>query len=332
MKKLLTPIFSFLVLSINAQLFSDNFDSYPVGQYLGPQSLTWSTWSGSEGGAEDVQITNNNASSAPNAIYFSSTSANGGPQDVVLKFGQLYTSGIFTLQNKFYINAGKTGYYNIQGALTIGNLWALNVNMDAGQLIIDDGNTPNLVVASYPEATWFELKIEANLTLHVWKAYINGGLVGTWINGVNTVASADFFPVQNTQMYVDDVQFDHVPFTVPALDAMVADIDMGAELATQSGTPTVKIVNGGSTAITSMKVDLSYNGSTTTQTVTGINIPTAGIYTVSMLSTVLVAGSLPVTALVYEVNGGVGDNTPTNDMLSEQINPVVPAPGKMVVG
>lgn len=332
MKKLLTPIFSFLVLSINAQLFSDNFDSYPVGQYLGPQSLTWSTWSGSEGGAEDVQITNNNASSAPNAIYFSSTSANGGPQDVVLKFGQLYTSGIFTLQNKFYINAGKTGYYNIQGALTIGNLWALNVNMDAGQLIIDDGNTPNLVVASYPEATWFELKIEANLTLHVWKAYINGGLVGTWINGVNTVASADFFPVQNTQMYVDDVQFDHVPFTVPALDAMVADIDMGAELATQSGTPTVKIVNGGSTAITSMKVDLTYNGSTTTQTVTGINIPTAGIYTVSMPSTVLVAGSLPVTALVYEVNGGAGDNTPTNDMLSEQINPVVPAPGKMVVG
>ena len=332
MKKLLTPVFSFLVLSINAQLFADNFDSYPVGQYLGPQSLTWSTWSGSEGGAEDVQITNNNASSAPNAIYFSSTSANGGPQDVVLKFGQLYTSGIFTLQNKFYINAGKTGYYNIQGALTIGNLWALNVNMDAGQLIIDDGNTPNLVVASYPEATWFELKIEANLTLHVWKAYINGGLVGTWINGVNTVASADFFPVQNTQMYVDDVQFDHVPFTVPALDAMVADIDMGAELATQSGTPTVKIVNGGSTAITSMKVDLSYNGSTTTQTVTGINIPTAGIYTVSMPSTVLVAGSLPVTALVYEVNGGAGDNTPTNDMLSEQINPVVPAPGKMVVG
>ena len=332
MKKLLTPVFSFLVLSINAQLFSDNFDSYPVGQYLGPQSLTWSTWSGSEGGAEDVQITNNNASSAPNAIYFSSTSANGGPQDVVLKFGQLYTSGIFTLQNKFYINAGKTGYYNIQGALTIGNLWALNVNMDAGQLIIDDGNTPNLVVTSYPEATWFELKIEANLTLHVWKAYINGGLVGTWINGVNTVASADFFPVQNTQMYVDDVQFDHVPFTVPALDAMVADIDMGAELATQSGTPTVKIVNGGSTAITSMKVDLTYNGSTITQTVTGINLATAGIYTVSMPSTVLVAGSLPVTALVYEVNGGAGDNTPTNDMLSEQINPVVPAPGKMVVG
>jgi hypothetical protein len=332
MKKIYLLVAGLAAFNLNAQLFSDNFDAYTAGQYLGPQSLTWSTWSGTEGGNEDVQITSTNSSSAPNAIYFSSTAANGGPQDVVLKFGQLYNSGVFTLQNKFYVNAGKKGYYNIQGALTIGNIWALNVNMNAGQLTIDDGITPNLVVSSYPEAAWFELKIEANLTLHVWKAYLNGNLVGTWVNGVNTVASADFFPVQNTQMYIDDVMFDHVPFTVPALDAMVADIDMGAELATQSGTPTVKVVNGGSTAITSLKVDLTYNGSTTTQNVTGVNIPTAGVYNVSLPSTVLAAGTLPINAVVYNVNGGAGDNTPSNDTLIELINPIVPAPGKMVVG
>jgi len=332
MKKVYLLVASLAAFNLNAQLFSDNFDAYPAGQYLGPQSLTWSTWSGTEGGTEDVQITSANASSAPNSIYLSSTAANGGPQDVVLKFGQLYNSGVFTLQKKVYINSGKTGYYNIQGALTIGNLWALNVNFDAGQLIIDDGITPNLVVTSYPEATWFELKIEANLTLHVWKAYVNGNLVGTWVNGVNTVASTDFFPVQNTQMYIDDVMFDHVPFTIPALDAMVADVDMGAELATQSGTPIVKVVNGGSTAITSLKVDLTYNGSTTTQNVTGVNIATAGVYNVSLPTTVLAAGALPITAVVYNVNGGAGDNTPSNDTLIELINPIVPAPGKMVVG
>ena len=332
MKKVYLLVASFAAFNLNAQLFSDNFDAYPAGQYLGPQSLTWSTWSGTEGGTEDVQITSANSSSAPNSIYLSSTAANGGPQDVVLKFGQLYNSGVFTLQKKVYINSGKTGYYNIQGALTIGNLWALNVNFDAGQLIIDDGITPNLVVTSYPEATWFELKIEANLTLHVWKAYVNGNLVGTWVNGVNTVASTDFFPVQNTQMYIDDVMFDHVPFTIPALDAMVADVDMGAELATQSGTPIVKVVNGGSTAITSLKVDLTYNGSTTTQNVTGVNIATAGVYNVSLPTTVLAAGALPITAVVYNVNGGAGDNTPSNDTLIELINPIVPAPGKMVVG
>lgn len=332
MRIFLLSALGLFTFSLNAQLFSDNFDAYSVGQYLGPQSLTWSTWSGTEGGAEDVQITNTNASSAPNSIYLASTAQNGGPQDVVLKFGQLYNSGVFTLQNKFFINAGKTGYYNIQGALTIGNLWALNVNFNAGQLLIDDGITPNLVLTSYPEATWFELKIEANLTLHVWKAYMDGNLIGTWVNGVNTVASADFFPVQNTQMYLDDVAFDHVPFTLPTLDALVADIDMGAEIATQSGTPTVKVVNGGSTAITSMNIDLLYNGNTTTQNVTGVNIPSAGVYDVAMPNTTLAPGLLPITATVYNVNGGANDNNASNDALTEMIDPIVPAPGKMVVG
>lgn len=332
MRIFLLSALGLFTFSLNAQLFSDNFDAYSVGQYLGPQSLTWSTWSGTEGGAEDVQITNTNASSAPNSIYLASTAANGGPQDVVLKFGQLYNSGVFTLQNKFFINAGKTGYYNIQGALTIGNLWALNVNFNAGQLLIDDGITPNLVLTSYPEATWFELKIEANLTLHVWKAYMDGNLIGTWVNGVNTVASADFFPVQNTQMYLDDVAFDHVPFTLPTLDALVADIDMGAEIATQSGTSTVKVINGGSTAITSMNIDLLYNGNTTTQNVTGVNIPSAGVYDVAMPNTTLAPGLLPITATVYNVNGGANDNNGSNDALTEMIDPIVPAPGKMVVG
>ncbi len=200
MKKILLLSFAFTISFYNfGQLFSDNFDSYAVGSYLGPQSLTWSTWSGTEGGAEDAVINSTQSSSPSNSIYFSSTAANGGPQDVVLKFGQLYNSGIFTLQNKLYVNTGKKAYYNIQGAVTIGNLWALNVNLNAGSLTIDDGINSNLVSTTYPQATWFELKIVANLTLQVWKAYIDGVLVGTWTNGVNTVASTDFFPTQNTQ-------------------------------------------------------------------------------------------------------------------------------------
>ncbi|MEY4289645.1 MAG: hypothetical protein RLZZ30_1733, partial [Bacteroidota bacterium] len=97
MKKTTLFIASVLLCSTSfAQLFSDNFDSYTAGSYLGPQSLSWSTWSGTEGATEDVTITNNNANSAPNSIYLASTAASGGPQDVVLKFGQVYNSGIFT--------------------------------------------------------------------------------------------------------------------------------------------------------------------------------------------------------------------------------------------
>jgi hypothetical protein len=147
---------------VSAQLFSDNFDSYALGSFIGPQSSNWTTWSGAQGGAEDVATTSNQAASAPHSVYFSSTSANGGPQDVVLTFGQLYNSGIFTLSSDFYVNSGKGAYYNIQGNQATGNLWALNGHMAAGELAIDDGNTPNLCLTTYPQATWFNLKIEAN--------------------------------------------------------------------------------------------------------------------------------------------------------------------------
>jgi hypothetical protein len=51
------------------QLFSENFDSYAVGAYLGPQSSFWSTWSGTEGGTEDVVMNNIQSSSPSNSIY-----------------------------------------------------------------------------------------------------------------------------------------------------------------------------------------------------------------------------------------------------------------------
>ena len=314
-----------------SQLFSDNFDTYAVGSYLGPQSLTWSTWSGTEGNAEDATINNIQSSSPSNSIYLASTAANGGPQDVVLKFGQLYNSGIFTLQKKLYVNTGKKGYYNIQGALTIGNLWALNVNLASGNLTIDDGATANLVSTNYPEATWFELRIVANLTLHVWKAYIDGVLVGTWTNGVNSVASTDFFPVQNAQFYIDDVSFDHQTYTLQNLNAMVSSINVGGNIASQLVTPTVKVLNAGATAITSFDVDFNYNGTIYTQNITGVNLASLATYTVTMPSLSLAPGMSNVVATVYNVNGGV-DNDPSDDSMTQSINPVVPAVGKMVVG
>ena len=74
MKKILLLSFAFSISFFHfGQLFSDNFDSYTVGSYLGPQSLTWSTWSGTEGGAEDATITAAQSSSNPHSIYFSST-------------------------------------------------------------------------------------------------------------------------------------------------------------------------------------------------------------------------------------------------------------------
>jgi hypothetical protein len=331
MKKPLLFIVGTIVSTFSyAQIFSDDFESYATGSYVGPQSATWTTWSGTEGGAEDAQVTNNQASSGSNSIYLSSTSANGGPQDVVLDFGPLYTSGVFTFQSDFYVNTGKTGYFNFQASQTIGQTWALNVNFNAGDMYIDDGQTSNLVVNTYPEATWFTLKIEANLTLKVWKAFIDGNLVGTWINGVNSLASTDFFPVQNSQFFVDDVSFDHQPYTLSNLNGMMAMANIGGELAGQNVTPKLTVVNAGTTAINSFDVNLNYGGQNFSQSITGVAIASTSNYTVTLNQLPLVAGNQVYTATISNVNA-TNDDISSDDTIIGSINPVVPAVGKMVV-
>ena len=55
-----------------AQLFSDDFEAYNTGA-LGPQSSSWTTWSGTEGGPEDGIVSTTQASSGTKSIYFNST-------------------------------------------------------------------------------------------------------------------------------------------------------------------------------------------------------------------------------------------------------------------
>ncbi len=326
-------LFASILIASNftfGQLFSDDFEGYALGSYIGPQSTNWSTWSGTEGNTEDVKTTDVQALSGAQSIYFASTAANGGPQDVLLKFGQVYNSGIFTLENNFYINTGKNGYFNIQGALTAGTTYTLNVNMDGGEIRIDDGTTADLAVGTYTPATWFNLKIVANLTLKVWKAYVNDVLISTWTNGVNVVASVDYYPIQNSQFYVDDVSFDHENYTLPALNALTSQIITTGEISGQTFAPKVRVLNGGTTAINSFDVDFEYNGATYTANVSGQNIASLATYEATLPNITLVPGNGLYKAIVSNVNMGI-DDISSDDTLTKAINPVVPATGKMVV-
>ena len=331
MKKITFFIGAFIVSnSLNAQLFTDNFDSYSTGA-LGPQSATWTTWSGTEGGTEDGIVSTAQASSGTKSVYLNSTVAGGGPQDCVLDFGALYNSGIFTYESKFYITSGKSAYFNIQAVAPIGTTWALNVNMANGSVAVDDGLTPDLALGTYTPATWFTFRIEANLTLHVWEAFVNGSSIGVWQNGINSVRSIDLFPLQGSQYWVDDVMFDHQTYTLANLNAVAAGLNMLGNIATQVVNPTAMVVNGGTTAINSFDAVLNYNGTNYMQNITGQNIASLGAYSVNFAGVMLVAGSNVATLTISNVNGTT-DDVVTDDVISIPVNPTVPAFGKMVVG
>ncbi|MDB0062902.1 T9SS type A sorting domain-containing protein [Crocinitomicaceae bacterium] len=332
MKKITLAVLAVSFLgTASAQIFSDDFESYALGSYIGPQSTEWRTWSATgEGTAEDAQTTNNQASSGTQSVYFSSTSANGGPQDVVLDFGVMYTTGVFSYASDFYVNAGKTAYFNFQGNNTIGGLYALDVYMDGGSLTFQSGGA-NVLTTAYPEATWFTLAVECNLTTGIWNVKINGVSEGNWLNAVNSVRYLDLYPILNSQFWVDDVSFDHSAYTLSSLNAAAGTLNMGGGIAGQVANPSLVVVNAGTTAITSFDVNLIYNGSILTENVTGVNIASLGNSTVNFSNLTLIAGSNSAVATISNVNGGT-DDVASDDVSLLTVNPVVPAAGKVVVG
>ena len=105
------------------------FESYTAGQNLVTQNPTdWDTWSGGGGTSEDVAVSNANASSGSNSLYFSGVPG-GGPNDIILRFAQVYNSGNFSLDANFFVESGKGAYFNMQETFTVGGVWAIDCFM-----------------------------------------------------------------------------------------------------------------------------------------------------------------------------------------------------------
>lgn len=331
MRKSLLILSACLPLSLMAQTFSDDFESYTAGQYIGAVSPNWTTWSGATGGTEDTQVTTANPHSGSNSVYFASTATGGGPQDCVLPFGGANTSGSFNYKMWMFVNTNKGAYFNFQATATIGQTWALDVTFDnAGTVELTSGGGL-MLSASFPHNAWFEMEIDVDLNTNTWEFFIDGVSQGIFQNAVNSIASIDIFPLQNHQFYVDDVEYTFTPFSAPTLNAAAYGINNMTGLATQQVYPDLVVRNLGTTPLTSFDLMLDYNGNQVTENVTGVNVAVNGTYTVSLTNPVsLAAGNTPVTLTVSNVNGGA-DNYAPDDSKTIYINPVVPASGKMVV-
>lgn len=342
MKKI-TILFSALCIgvSVNAQTFSDDFESYNVGSDLGPQSPDWTTWSNADGGPEDVMVSNANASSGTKSLYFSSAAAGGGPEDVVLPFGQIYNSGNFTFESNFFVESGKGAYFNLQGTLVAGQVWAMDCYMiNSGALKLSNQGTPYLTT-TYPTATWFNMRIEMDLTTNIWELFIDDVSQGSFSNPTGQIGILDLYPVNpaseggNNQsgFYVDDVIYNHVPAALPGLNGGVTLVNQLSGIAGLNSDVTATVRNLGTTAITSFDIEYDYNGANVQESVTGLNLASLATYEHTFVAQVLtVAGSNPLTVTISNVNGLGADADPADDSKTITVDPIVPAAGKVVVG
>ncbi len=126
-----------------AQVFSDNFHSYPAGKYLGDEATGthWSTWNDMPGTGEDGTISDKYAASAPNSLQIKEN------VDVIYNFEGLH-SGHYTISFKYLVPEESTGGYltvnNKQTNFTTAkNDWFpividINFDEDTATLTIDD--------------------------------------------------------------------------------------------------------------------------------------------------------------------------------------------------
>lgn len=325
---------SALIGSAFSQTFSDNFDSYAVGDNLAAKSAVWETWSSPSGGADDVKVTNAKAKSGSNSIYFQSTAANGGPSDVVLPFGGMRTNGQFSLKMSMNVDAGKNAYFNFQEQATVGKGYTIDVYfMEDKTLNINNAVAGNLLSVTYPQGQWFDFELKIDLNTNTWDLYIDGAKVGAFQNATRSLASMDLFPINGSSYYVDDVSYNYTAYTPTTKNASVTYIgNVMGFLAGASVVPTLEIRNLGTSTITEAEVSIKYNGNTLNKKLTGLSIASNGLYSTNFDGPLTIVGGLAdVVGSIVSVNGSKDDNA-NDDNKTISINPIVPAKGKLVIG
>ncbi len=204
MKKTLSFLFAILIALPLAfsQSFSDDFESYNVGDYLGNQGTGWTTWNGAPGTSEDIQIVNSDAFSGSNSIYYDSPYG-GGPQDIVLPFGGVHNSGIFKFKSMWKIPKGNSAYFNFQGGANLGSSWAMDFYLN------DDGSfNVDKLSGSFPQDQWFEIRIEINFDNNDWAVYVDNVYAGSFSSSVNAASYIDIFGVNYaSSFWIDDVSY-----------------------------------------------------------------------------------------------------------------------------
>jgi hypothetical protein len=220
MKKYLLSLAAMLFFSITVQsqvvVYEDNFDSYTTGEQLTLEnSVNWTTWSGAPGTAEDPIVSDEYASSDPNAVKIT------GTNDVVMLLGD-QTAGKYNVMFKMYIPAGNLGYFNILHLFAGTNSeWGLQVYFDLGGIGIVDGNGAGAGAFTFNYDEWIDVKANINLDDDWCMFYINGNLVheyqwskGTFGTGtLNQLGGMNLFAWNeggNPLYYVEDVVYELV--------------------------------------------------------------------------------------------------------------------------
>jgi len=327
---LFTLLFAFS-FGYSQDSFSDDFEALNVGDYASDGAANWTTWSGTTGGAEDAPVTDAQAASGTKSIHFVGASG-GGPQDVLLLFGDRRDSGHFSFSSKWYIPAGKGAYFNFQGETAPGQTWTINTFFETTGNLNVDSEAP----FAFPHDEWFTLGIEANLETGVYEVLVDGRCVGSVSRPGSSIASIDLFPLDATnEFYVDDVSYNW-DSNASGVGSYTVDGAISSNLGSTGFTGLAReieitVSNNGSSSIESATIDYTLNGAAFNETFAFDNAIPAGESSAVTLANAITAneGANSATFSLTSVNGAA-DEYGCNNELAINMSGLTPAPDRKV--
>ena len=183
----------------------EDFDSYNVGDYIvASDPSNWDVWpGGTPGGAYDMQIDDAQGNGG-NSLRVD----NADGTDVVLEFGEAFSTGYFYYSMDMYIVAD--GYINFQEQVTIGAAWNMSITMIGGVLNVDVDGASVLTGAYSTTPTggpvWNTFEFECDYSTGTWEVFVNGTSQGTFVNP-DPVASVNIYPGAGVNYYLDNVEW-----------------------------------------------------------------------------------------------------------------------------
>ncbi len=333
MMRKISILWAFLVATAGWSFsFTENFDSYDSGDYITAVSSQFVKWSPS---AADALVTNEQFYSDSNSLKLQSSSTSGGPTDVVLKFeNSSWYAGHVQMKMKFYVASGSGAYYNFQGAPQWGQSFPISVFfLSTGQVRIASPAGMEYM-GSYTQGQWFTMAWDIDLTLNVWKVYIDpnnssdpftdANLLASFSNPDNQLAGMDLYPLEpntgNSLYYLDDIEITHTPHQPKNLDAAIIGMEFPGETLKGTQWPlTFTLRNVGTTPIQSARVAWTYGNQSDTVEFTGLNMNYLAVKALEFSQWLTVTGNGPVTLTVVDVNGGADDDATNNTYLHSMV-------------
>jgi hypothetical protein len=179
---------------------------------------SWDTWTGAPGGAEDAMISNEEASSGLNSIYFNNTST-----DLIHRFNDI-NEGRYELSFDMMVDDGFDGYYNLMHVFdNVGANyeWACDVYLYADGTGLTNGAGVD-VTFNHNAGEWNRIEYVIDLDNDRALFYLNGMFVSDWdwsltnqgVAGLSQLAVIDFYPAGDGTLdpsyYVDNLNLQHL--------------------------------------------------------------------------------------------------------------------------